>query len=127
MNHHIFSNSLRLSLATLLVSVSIVSHASDSERITQLEREVQELKQRLSKIESTQQTQSKPIATNSTDGLKQINNWRSLKRGMSFDQVRALLGEPLSISGGRQTSWEYPNRGLVYFIEDSVSRWHEPR
>lgn len=127
MNHHIFSTSLRLSLATLLVSVSLVGHASDSERITQLEREVQELKQRLSKIESTQQTQPKPPATNSTDGWKQISNWRSLKRSMSFDQVRAILGEPSSIRGGAFTSWDYSNRGSVTFYKERLDMWSEPR
>ena len=117
MKHHIFVQPTRLVLAALLFSASLVVQASDGDRINLLEREVQDLKLRLLKMESAQQTTPKPLANNSPKGWKQISNWRSLKRGMSYDEVRAILGEPSRIRGGSFTYWDYLNRGWVTFYD----------
>ena len=112
----------------LLLTLSFGSMASDSDRITQLEKEVQELKARLTVLETPAH---KPIVNNkpttSTDGWKSLANWRSLKSGMSYDEVRAILGEPTRIAGGNLAFWYYPNRGDVTFREDKLTNWVEPR
>lgn len=60
---------------------------------------------------------------------KDRSNWRQLKKGMSEDAVRALLGEPrkvdvLSVS----TYWHYnyPYGGDVVFSSGAVVSWTEP-
>jgi len=112
----------------LLLTLSFGSMASDSDRITQLEKEVQELKARLRVLETPA---PKPIVNNkpttSTEGWKSLANWRSLKSGMSYDEVRAILGEPTRIAGGNLAFWYYPNRGDVTFREDKLTNWVEPR
>jgi hypothetical protein len=115
-------------LGCLILTVSLNSFAGDSDRITQLEKEVQELKLRLSKLESPQATtnqQQKSVA--SGGGWKSLANWRSLKNSMSYEEVRSALGEPSRVDGGYMTYWHYPNRGRVLFVGDKLERWEEPR
>jgi hypothetical protein len=45
---------------------------------------------------------------------------------MSYDEVRAILGEPFRIKGGNIAFWYYENRGDVTFYEHKVKSWSEP-
>lgn len=103
--------------------------ASDSDRITQLEKEVQDLKHRLTQLESSPEgsnTRSKIFVTPNGD-WKILTNWRSLKKGMTHEEVRAFLGEPTRIRGGNYTFWFYPSSGAVTFYEDKLDSWTEPK
>ncbi|MCK4340476.1 MAG: outer membrane protein assembly factor BamE [Phycisphaerae bacterium] len=56
-------------------------------------------------------------------------NWRKLKRGMSKDDVRRLLGEPQKITEVTDQSWWYygwPGGGRVEFAPSGVIGWSEP-
>ena len=115
-------------VSSLLLTLSLSSLASDTDRITQLEKDVQNLKLRLTKLEVSQSStsnQQKP--STSTDGWKFLANWRSLKKGMSYDDVRTILGEPSRIQGGTIAYWFYTNRSSVTFYEDRLDSWTEPR
>lgn len=115
-------------MGCLFLSFTLNCFANDGERITQLEKEVQELKQRLSKLEAPQSVsinQQRHITTG--EGWKSLANWRSLKKGMSYDEVRAILGEPARVQGGNFTLWFYSNRSNVDFYEDKLHGWSEPR
>ena len=121
--------SIRIASVAALLSLATASssYASDSDRITLLEKEVQELKLRLLRLESTQADTGKPYKpVASSDGWKNLANWRSLKKGMSFDEVRGTLGEPARVQGGNFTFWYYLNRGTVTFYEDKLHGWTEP-
>ena len=112
----------------LLTTFTLGSFASDADRITLLEKEVQELKIRLTNLESPSikpTINQKPTA--SSDGWRNLSNWRLLKKGMPYDEVRATLGEPLRIQGGSLTYWTYPDRGSVTFYNDRLDSWSEPR
>lgn len=122
-----FLSALRVGVVTLLSLAVAGAYASDSDRITLLEREVQELKLRLLRLESTQANTEKPYKPVSSDGWKNLANWRSLKKGMSYDEVRGTLGEPARIKGGNIAIWFYANRGDVTFYEDKLDGWTEPR
>ena len=111
-----------------MLTFSLNSLGSDSVRITQLEKEVQELKLRLSKLEGPQPTtnqQQRNIV--SGEGWKSLANWRSLKTGMSNDEVRSILGEPTRIDGGNLALWHYSNSGSVRFFLGKANEWQEPR
>jgi len=56
--------------------------------------------------------------------------WRKLQRGMSFSQVRNLLGEPKDIDAGYLTYWYYSNKTStekVIFSNGKVNSWKEPK
>ncbi len=115
-------------LSCLFLTLSFGSIASDSDRIAQLEKEVQELKNRLTTLESPVNKPSvNKKSTTSTDGWKSLANWRSLKKGMSYEDVRTILGEPGRIQGGSFTFWIYSDRGNVIFYNDKLDSWTEPR
>lgn len=115
-------------LGCLILTFALNSYARDGDRITQLEKEVQELKLRLSRLESPQSSTNQQQRTIvSGEGWKSLANWRSLKNGMSYDEVRSILGEPNRIDGGTLAQWHYSNRGSVRFFLDKVDQWQEPR
>ena len=116
-------------IAVVLSSVTAFNaYAHDSNRIEQLEREVQELEKRLSILESILQneTDEKELVVNS-NGWKSVANWRKLSTGMSPSTVREILGEPKRIDGGSIAIWSYGNDGIVSFFEGKLDRWSEPR
>ncbi len=111
-------------VGSLSLTVVLNTFASDTDRISLLEKEVQELKLRLMKIEPPQGSQQNALAT--SQGWKVLANWRSLKKGMSYDEVRALLGEPDRVRAGGFTFWYYVNGGTANFYKDKLDGWTEP-
>lgn len=124
----------------LMFTTSLSSHANDSDRITQLEKQVQELKLRLNNLEaqrspSAPSSQNKSTASNreatrpaanKTD-MKVLAQWQGLKKGMSPDEVRAVLGAPLkTLANSAFTYWDYANQGSVTFTHGRLSGWTEP-
>ena len=120
---------MRILLLTIaLATATLNSYAGDSERINQLENEVNELRQRIQKIENFQSnvtSQQKQLVAD--EGARSLANWRRLNRGMSYNDVRTLLGEPLRIEGGGIATWRYSNNGRAVFIRDRLSSWDEPQ
>jgi hypothetical protein len=115
-------------VAFLALAPATNSHAQDIERIAQLEREVQELKVRVSKLESLLNSLNngeKPVASN--EGWKSLANWRKLASNMSMDDVRTILGEPKRIESHTLTFWIYQNDGRVTFISGKLNSWKEPQ
>jgi len=103
------------------------SNANDNERIAQLEKKLQEMEARLSKLESVISDTSKSVSRgNSDENWKEIAAWRRLKVDMSTTDVRKILGEPFRISGGDFEHWEYQNNGSLSFIRGKLARWMEP-
>ena len=117
-----------LLLAIALTATTLSSFASDSARLSQLENEVNELRLRVQRLENSQpntNNQQKQVVAN--EGAKSIANWRKLNRGMAYNEVRGLLGEPLRIEGGGVATWWYEKNGRVVFIRDKLSSWDEPQ
>lgn len=112
----------------LSLAVAFNSHAHDSDRIDQLEKEIQETKLRLSKLESLLSSPSnaeEPVT--SGEGWKSVMNWRKITEDMSTSDVQKILGEPHWVAGGTITNWDYQNGGSVVFLKGKVERWMEPR
>ena len=121
----------------ILLFVSLSSYADDGDRIDQLEQEIQDIKERISKLESMLQqkgdekelvvTEDEKELVVTEDGWKSVANWRKLTTGMSTTTVREILGEPKRIDGGSLAIWSYENGGSVGFFEEKVATWSEPR
>lgn len=118
----------RLAIAVILSLVATFSsYAHDSDRIQQLEREVQETKQRLSILESKllNKNDEKELVI-ADDAWKSVANWRKLIPGMSALSVKKILGDPHKIDGAKNAVWYYDNGGVVRIIDGNVDRWSEP-
>ena len=118
----------RLAITVILSLVaSFSSYAHDSDRIEQLEREVEETKKRLSILESKLQNKNdeKELVI-ADDGWKSVANWRKLSPGMSTRSVKKILGAPHRIDGAKNAAWYYNNGGVVRIIDGNVDRWSEP-
>lgn len=115
-------------IALLSLGISLNSYAGDSDRITQLEKEVQELKHRISKLEPllSKLNADQDVVT-SNKGYNSIANWRNLTTNMGYSEVRNLLGEPQRVDGGIMATWYYPNDGEVIFHKNIAWQWREPR
>ena len=125
---------LRTALYALVVATSIPtlvaaqdsSSAALSRRIEHLERANAELERRVRLLESLITTQGPQIPRASTSsGSQDLSNWRRLRRGMSMDEVRAVLGEPERVEAGAVTVWRWGNAN-VYFLDDKLEGWSEP-
>jgi len=112
----------------LSLGVALNSYANDNDRIDQLEKEVQELRLRISKLESllSNSSESKKLAP-SHEGWKSVSNWRKLTTDMIASDVQEILGEPQRVDGGKFARWYYENGGIVNFFNGKVDRWMEPR
>jgi hypothetical protein len=111
----------------LSVAFPFNASAHDGDRIVQLEREIQEIKHRLSKLESVPSVPSNAQQSNtSAEGWKSVANWRKLTTDMTPSEVRGILGEPQRIDGGNIAFWEYQNGGRVTFMRGKVFGWTEP-
>lgn len=56
-----------------------------------------------------------------------LTSWRQLRKDLSQSEVRALIGEPVSIQGGPFTVWSFPKNGSVTFYKEAVYSWNEPQ
>ena len=118
----------RLAIALFLsLVVTFSSYAHDSDRIEQLEREVQETKQRLSILESKlENTNDEEELVISDDGWKHLSNWKKLSSGMSTLSAKKLLGDPHKVDGAKNAVWYYDNGGVVRIVDGNVDKWTEP-
>jgi outer membrane protein assembly factor BamE (lipoprotein component of BamABCDE complex) len=96
-------------------------------RIVQLERDMQEVKSRISKLETMLSGNNK---TNEVvivgEGWKSLDSWRKLKTGMNYESVKEILGSAHKVHGGNVARWYYENGGEVTFMEGKVFQWMEP-
>jgi len=122
-------------LSTLLVSsvsaslcVTVPAQAQD-DRIRQLERRVEQLEKRAA-------TQAAPIADDKPGSARAGEwrnraNWRTLARGMSESDVRAIVGEPHKVDVNQyfiMWYWNYPSGPNAKFSAPSrqLDAWNEP-
>lgn len=93
-------------------------------RIEQLERRVRELE---TLIKTEQPRAAAPVA--SSGNARDLANWRRLRKGMTPDEVRSVLGEPERIDTMTYRSiWHYADYAAVNFDGSSkkVEGWSEP-
>ena len=112
-----------------LVILSFSAYSQES-TINQLTKRIEQLENRVTILE-------KNIADSNNKEIQKENvvatdkqKWRKLNKGMYQDEVRKLLGEPLSVESNVFTHWYYSNSTLQsYVIFDDNNRvygWKEP-
>lgn len=117
-----------VAIACIPLTVTFSSHAQSTDRTEQLEKEVREIKLRLTNLEAAQgKPTASPKPVQSGDGWKALANWRALKGEMTPSNVRGLLGEPSQLDGGEVARWYYPSGGRVVFMGEKLYQWTEPR
>lgn len=106
------------------------ANPDDSRALT--EREVQALNavRRLAKETREAKSQQEEAQQKAEPNRwRDLAQWRRLKRGMSSDEVRVLLGEPGKVSVLGTTTfwyWDYPAGPYVTYDNDRVTGWDEP-
>jgi hypothetical protein len=91
--------------------------------IEELEVRVKDLERRLSQPDKT-----KGLAVSALSG--ELQRWRQIHKGLSREDVRAILGEPIRIETVGFEHWYYSTRGSsgphVSFYVNKVNGWKEP-
>jgi hypothetical protein len=111
----------------LLLCLSL--HAAErslQDRVIELERQIRELRERVGELEKRLEPQesSKSLGLAARGNLRDRQNWRALKPGITADQVRALLGEPDYVEAGVMLIyWRYdsPHIGPHVFFSSNRS------
>jgi hypothetical protein len=123
-------------LATLILpAVAAAQNASaDSvlRRIEVLERTTLDLQSRVRELEAlvkSEPSRDRPVQTSTK--WRDLQNWRRLRRGMSMDEVRALLSEPERVDsyGAAGTLWHWESGGAQVRFDgssDKLASWSEP-
>lgn len=113
-------------LLSLLIASSAYAH--DSDRIDQLQKEVEALKLRLTELESLMTGADRgPAAIPSAEGWKSVQSWRLLSQGMTPPDVQRILGKPHRVEVGFYfTVWYYRNGGTASFVDGGLAKWREP-
>jgi hypothetical protein len=102
-------------------------------RVEKLEQLVGQLQRRVADLESQiqgRQERKQPVVAKGN--WREIGSWRDLRRGMTMEQVRELLGEPERVDAGPVLiywRWGEPLLGgSVSFDTDTnrVTGWAEP-
>jgi outer membrane protein assembly factor BamE (lipoprotein component of BamABCDE complex) len=118
-----------------LITLTFTANASSDEsndkeiknmqqRIIELENRIKDLEQ-IIKIYDVSKEQEKETAY----GWLNKKNWRNLKKGMTQEEVKKLLGEPVKSVDGSRLIWYYPNfyQSYVSFDEKgNLTGWNEP-
>ena len=98
---------------------------------TALRQKIIELENRINDLEKLIKNSGEPnnIQPAPGPGWQNKKNWRSLKAGMTKQDVHEILGEPIKTIDGVRTLWYYPNIycGYVSFDENGcLTGWNEP-
>ncbi len=101
---------------------AVATHEADANQvlftIAKLSARIDQLEQRLNALEPSS---SQPVQSLPPD----LRRWRQLQVGMSKQEVRELLGEPIKAHSDR---WEYSNeehKRAVLFLSERVFKWYE--
>jgi outer membrane protein assembly factor BamE (lipoprotein component of BamABCDE complex) len=121
--------------AVFFLCVTLTAYASsndsDDNDIKNLKQRITELENRINDLENILKTYNVPKDSEKEIAYGWLNkkNWRILKKGMTQDEVKKLLGEPVKSVDGSREIWYYPNfyQSYVSFDEKgNLTGWNEP-
>jgi len=71
--------------------------------------------------------EAKPAQVVDGPSRYELEDWAKLRRKMTKDTVRVLLGDPLRVSGSGQEIWTFPFGGTATFTSDGkLESWQVP-
>ena len=112
----------------IFICLSMVVY-SQTITMGQLQLKIDELEKRITLLEKIIE-ENKTIENKSINVLQDKMIWRKLRKGMNQDDVRSLLGEPVTINSSIITYWYYngiSSQACVTFDDkDLVIGWREP-
>ena len=119
-----------LSLCLGALVSDTASAQSLEERIRELERRVGQLEQQIQQQPASGGLSHKEIPARAA-AWRNIENWRALRRGMTEDDVRSILGKPHKVDAGSFLIlwyYDYPGGGSVRFSTSNslLEAWTEP-
>jgi hypothetical protein len=98
---------------------------ASAERIARLEAIVLSLEKRIAALEGAA-AQQQPSTIQVSPAWQDKSNWRSLKKGMTREKVRSILGEPADVrASGPFEYWRW-GASSVTFHDERVYGWNEP-
>lgn len=117
--------------ALTFVFFSLQPVTGQDEEILRLRQKISDLEDRIKDLEGLLTVFKDPESLHPGDdqGWQNKKNWRTLKSGMTREQVYEILGEPIKEIDGVRTLWYYPNIycGYVSFDETGcLTKWSEP-
>ncbi len=118
----------------LFVSFSysnISASAENKNDIDSLKQKITELEKRIKDLEAILKIYHGPKNQKSEESYGWLNkkNWRNLKKGMTADEVKKILGEPVKVIEGSKSIWYYPSFYDNYISFDEKGKltgWNEP-
>ena len=117
-------------LLGLLLSTAAPADDAAQARIEQLERKITTLEARIEKLE---QRWEKGIPVNRAlkiepepGGWRNIENWKLLGNGMSYDEVLRILGEPDNTKTIKKFEYWYYGDGKARLYLNRLKSWDAP-
>ena len=112
-------------------SSSSVAVSAENNEIDALKQKITKLENRIKDLENLLKVYQIPVEqdTDKKYGWLNKKTWRSLKKGMTEDEVKKILGEPVKAVEGYRTIWYYPSfySGIVSFDEKgNLIGWNAP-
>ena len=105
--------------------------APENEEITILKQKISDLENRIKDLEGMLKIYRETLGKvdDKDSGWWNSKSWRKLKEGMSQEEVKRILGEPIKAIKGQKEIWYYPNfyQSVVSFDEKGkLKRWIAP-
>ncbi len=105
--------------------------SAENNEIEALKQKITSLENRIKDLESLLKIYQIPAEQGIDKKYGWLNKktWRSLKKGMTEDEVKKILGEPVKSIEGFRTIWYYPSfySGIVSFDEKgNLIGWNAP-
>ena len=114
-----------------IFTLSVNPGSAQDEVVVELHNKISELENRIKLLENILKDSTKDTDEQIKDefGWQNKKNWRNLSVGMTENEVKDLLGNPVKSIQGVRTLWYYPNIYCGYVSFDEKGRltgWNEP-
>lgn len=104
------------------VPVEVIKYV---DRVVERRVEVPVIKEVVRVVEKPVEVKPTPVIDGPTP--YELEDWGKLRRSMSRDTVRVLLGDPVRVSGSSPEMWYFPFGGSVTFnFEGKLESWQVP-
>ena len=117
---------MKKGILIVFLLVCVLNVESQDEKIRELEKRIELLETRISELERV--LVGELLSEGPVGKSEEISAWRKLRRGMSREEVKRLLGEAENISVSAYAEiWRYERGGFAWFnANGQLDSWDEP-